>query len=220
MGKFFAVFGLIILHMIIGGAFFAGIVALIGWFVNFQEEIMVGSGIAAGVLFFVTFPIALNVMIKQVYHFEGTGTPIPIEELKSEILAINNYDAPVMVEEKKNKLIVTWNYLDAKWWELLAKRGKQQTYELHIKFDKKRDYVKLIDVTRSVEWRAGPDSVKFGWSGFRGVQMRYEIGKAWGIKENFELGKIYDYRFVTSEIKNPVMNTILRNGWDVRFAMW
>ena len=52
---------------------------------------------------------------------------------------------------------------------------------------------------------------------------RYSVPVAvqeWGIKENFELGSIYDYQFSPQEIKNPVMNSILRNGWAVRFGMW
>ncbi len=31
---------------------------------------------------------------------------------------------------------------------------------------------------------------------------------------------IYSYEFSPQEIKNPVMNSILRNGWAVRFGMW
>ena len=33
-------------------------------------------------------------------------------------------------------------------------------------------------------------------------------------------GKIYDYRFVPSEIKLPILNSILRSGWKVRYGMW
>ena len=50
--------------------------------------------------------------------------------------------------------------------------------------------------------------------------MAYEVGKQWGIKRNFEVGKIYDYKFVPSEIKLPILNSILRSGWDVRYGMW
>ena len=34
------------------------------------------------------------------------------------------------------------------------------------------------------------------------------------------LGKIYDCRFVPSEIKLPILNSILGSGWDVRSGMW
>jgi hypothetical protein len=48
----------------------------------------------------------------------------------------------------------------------------------------------------------------------------YEIGKTWGIAESFQLGTVYDYRFVPKEIKVPIMNSILRSGWDLRFGIW
>jgi len=50
--------------------------------------------------------------------------------------------------------------------------------------------------------------------------FQIEVGKSWGITENFGLGKIYDYKFSPSEIKNPVMNEILKSGWDVVFAIY
>jgi hypothetical protein len=52
------------------------------------------------------------------------------------------------------------------------------------------------------------------------VRCTSEVGKQWGIKENFALGKVYDYKFVPTEIKLPVLNTILRSGWDVSYGLW
>ena len=133
---------------------------------------------------------------------------------------MNEWDAPVIIKEDDDKLIATWNYVDAKWWQLFAKAGLQKVYELQMKFDEEDKVVTLIDINKSVDWRAGPDSVRVRGSFFRGIATQYEIGKQWGIKENFSLGKIYDYKFSNQEIKNPVMNTILRSGWDVRFGFW
>jgi len=102
----------------------------------------------------------------------------------------------------------------------LARAGLKKIYELHIKFNDAKKEATLIDVHKSVSWRAGPSEVQV-YGGFsRGTSFAYEIGKQWGIKENFELGSIYDYQFSPQEIKNPVMNSILRNGWAVRFGMW
>jgi hypothetical protein len=59
-----------------------------------------------------------------------------------------------------------------------------------------------------------------GWVGFRGLVAGYERGEAWGVDEDFELGEIYDYEFAPQEIKTPVIDAILRSGWDVRFGIW
>lgn len=145
--------------------------------------------------------------------------PVSLETLREEILAINTFKSPVVVNEKNGKLIVTWNYLDAKWWEVFAKVGLKQTYELVLKFNDEKKEVKMIDISRTVSWRTGITDLRLHASYFRGIMMEYSIGKQWGIKENFSLGKIYDYKFTPSEIKTPVMNTILKSGWNVRFAL-
>jgi len=171
-------------------------------------------------LIFILFLPYLNITTRRIFHFPGEGMPITEAALREELLTVNEFDAPVMVTERGDKLIFTWRYVDARWWELLSKAGLTQIYELHVKLDDERKTAVLIDVTKSVSWRAGPEGVNIGMFGFRGVNFSYEVGKAWGIRENFTPGKIYDYKFSPQEIKNPVLNSILQNGWQVRFGMW
>jgi hypothetical protein len=174
---------------------------------------------AMGVII-ISFVPYFNITIGKIYKFKGTGTPISEDELRKKILELNDYDVPVMTLKKRKKLIVTWKYVDAKWWEILAKAGLTSVYELHIKFKPKKSLTTLIDVHKKVQWRAGPKEVKFRGGYFRGVMFYYEISKQWGLDENFKFRKIFDYKFRPSEIKNPVMNTILRSGWNVRFRIW
>ncbi len=182
------------------------------------EVLMVGNAIVFGgafVFFLPWFFWSTHV----VWFFKGEGSPVPLEKLRAEILAIRALDIPITVVEKGQAISVTWKYQDAKWWEFFAKAGAQQSYELLIKFNEAKKEVRLIDITRSMHWRAGLSDLSFGFGFFRGIVMQYEIGKAWGIRENFTVGKIYDYSFNPSTIKTPVMNTILRAGWNVRFGM-
>jgi hypothetical protein len=125
-----------------------------------------------------------------------------------------------MVEERKGKLVATWKYADARWLELFAKAGLSKSYELRMKFDERRHVVTMVDRTKEASWRAGIGGASVSGSTTQGVVMAYEVGKQWGIKENFAPGKIYDYKFVPSEIKLPILNSILRSGWDVQYGMW
>lgn len=215
--RFLTVFGLMLLYM----AVLAGILALVILLVGEENETLILiSVLVMMVLAIVIIVPYLDQMAKRVFRFRGEGEPVSETELRAQIQAINEFDAPVMIEERKGKLVATWKYVDARWWELLAKAGLTKVYELHIKFDDVQHLVTLIDITKSVSWRAGPTKVRL-WGGFfRGIMLAYEIGKQWGIKENFELGKVYDYKFVPQEIKMPIMNSILRSGWDVRFGIW
>ncbi len=162
----------------------------------------------------------INFISKTVFRYRGEGPIISPGDLRAQLLEVNDFDVPVMVEGRGNKLVFTWRYVDARWWELMAKSGMTGTYELHVKLDPRRHRATLIDVNKSVSWGAGPGDVHLKGGFFRGVNMEVEIGKQWGIRENFRPGKIYDYKFTPMEIKTPVMNTILRNGWDVLPGMW
>lgn len=216
MKRFFAVFGLVMLFMAVLAVMLLAVILLVG---DNESAILVAVLVilVIGIGAFLPF---LDWAIKRVFHFPGEGTPIAEADLRARIQALNRFDGPVMVQERKKKLVATWKYVDAQWWELLAKAGLTRVYELHMKFDAPSKTVTLIDVTKSVSWRAAPTEVRLRGGFSRGVILAYEIGKAWGIQRSFQPGKIYDYRFVPQEIKNPVLNTILRAGWDVRFGIW
>ena len=214
--RFLTVFGLILLYM----AVLALILFLAITIAGDDETAMLIVMLAALVLSIGAFVPFLNWAIKRAFSFRGEGQPVPLEALRAQIQGINEFDAPVMIEERKGKLVATWKYVDARWLELFAKAGLTKSYELQMKFDEARHTVTMVDRTKQASWRAGLGGGSGSASASQGVVMAYEVGKQWGIKRNFEVGKIYDYKFVPSEIKLPILNSILRSGWDVRYGMW
>ncbi|MFA5854792.1 MAG: hypothetical protein WC846_00660 [Candidatus Gracilibacteria bacterium] len=186
-----------------------------------DDRMMVTIVLSATALFLLGFIPGLDFVAKKIWVFKTEEkSTIGEEELRKRILEINEFDVPVVVEEKGSRLVVTWKYLDAKWWEIISKNRMKKVYQLIVKLDGEKKLATLIDVNKFVMWGVGPTSVKVFGGYFRGIMVAFEIGKRWGIKENFSVGKIYDYKFNPSEIKNPVMNTILKSGWDVRFGIW
>ncbi len=161
-------------------------------------------------------------LTKAVWVFKGDAVqPKSLETIKEEIFLMNRKDLPFTVTEKSpTHFVVSWNYVDAKWWEVFRKAGMSGAYRLHIKLDPEKHEARLIDIKTNINWNAGPTGFHYRFSFFRGILMQVSIGKAWGIRENFELGKIYDFQFNNMEIKNPVFNTLLRAGWNVRFALY
>jgi hypothetical protein len=162
----------------------------------------------------------LDFVAKHVFRYKGEGPPVAEAELRALIGRVNDVDVPVTVAERGRKLVLTWRYVDAKWWEVLSKSGLRSVYELDVKLDDRRKLATLIDVQKSVRWSVGPGRVRV-WGGFfRGVMLGYSMGAQWGITETFGAGRVFAFTFDPMEIKNPVMNTILRSGWDVRFGLW
>lgn len=214
MKRFGIAFSLILVYMGIWAIPLAATVALI------DEDMLAWVIPGITLVLIATFPVVVDRIGKIAFSFKGTGTPITLEDLRKQILEINVHNLPIIVEEKGKNIVVTWKYLDAKWWEIMSKQGREESFKLIVKFDEKRHRATLIDVVTKMRWGAGPSGVRFGFSGFRGIYLNYSLGTAWGIKENFTLGKIYDFKFTSEEIHNPVMNTILRSGWDVRLGCW
>lgn len=187
----------------------------------FDDDVMVFVILPMAALIFLLMPLFVDRCAKHIFYFKTTVRPSVAEaDLRKEILSMNFHDLPIVVMEKGKKLVVTWKYLDAKWWEVMSKQGVREAFTLVLRFDDTRRRVTMTAIFRSVRWGAGPTKVRFSWSFFRGVYLNYKIGAAWGIRENFTLGKIYSFKFDSEEIHNPVMNTILRSGWDVRFSVF
>lgn len=185
-----------------------------------REDMLLWILLLGTAIIFLSFIPFFNFTLKKVFYYQGEGEPVSIDCLKNILKDINHLDAPVMAEEKGKKIVVTWRYVDAKCWEILAKAGLTKIYELHIKFSDHKKEVILVDVVKNVSWSLGPKKIKATGGFFRGVNFEISFGKQWGIKENFKIGQIYDYNFNPLEIKNPILNDILRHGWSVRFAMW
>ena len=222
MKRFLMVFGLILLYMAVLALLIFVAITFVG---NNTSDLLIVI-LAALLVSFGGFLPYLNWATRRAFTFGGEGQPVPLEALRAELKAINQFDSPVMVEERKRNLVATWKYVDARWLEIFAKAGLTKTYELHMKFDEARHTVTMVDKTKEASWSAGVSGAPASGgasasaSASQGVLMAYEIGKQWGIRENFELGKIYDYKFVPSEIKLPILNSILRSGWDVRYGLW
>jgi hypothetical protein len=73
--------------------------------------------------------------------------------------------------------------------------------------------VRAVDQEWTVEWRAGVPSLALSAEAFRGQKVEMSFGTAIGFRENFSPGVIYDYRFATGEIKEPLQKAALDNGW-------
>jgi len=216
MKRFFAVFGLILLYM---AAWAPVLLVVILILEGDDEAILIAIGSSLPVIIGLFLPY-LNFVCRKVYRYRGEGEPISEKELRERIIEINNFGHPVMVVHRKKKLVVTWNYVEEKWRGVLSTGGMKQAYHLHIKFSDRKKEVILIDVLKSFSWRVGHSGARVRGGFFRGVDIDFEAGRTGPIDEVFSARSVSGYRFSSREIKDPVSNTILKSGWDIRLAMW
>ncbi len=161
---------------------------------------------------------ALAIIIKKVWFFEARGEAIDLERLENILFDINEFNAPVSVQKQRRKIIVTWRHQDQAWCELLEKNKTKKLYELWISFDNSTRTATMTDKYRTVDWSLSPIKLKTGWLALSKPYFRVETGLAWGV-ENYVDAKPEDYNFSPDEIKSPVLNTIVKNGWNVRFSL-
>ncbi len=172
-------------------------------------------GIGAGIFF---IP-ALATIIKKAWFFPGRSEPVVQELLLSMIMGVNSLNVPVRVNKHRKKLVITWRYKDHAWCERMEKSGMKKLYELWLSFDNNTKTVNLTDKFRSVDWSLSPGRVKTGWLASSRPIFKVATGNEWGV-ENYEDTEPDDYTFGPEEIKGPIMNTILKNGWNVRFSLF
>ena len=162
---------------------------------------------------------ALSIIIKRVWFFKSTGEPVPQDRLKEILMEVNEFGGPITVKMSRNKLVASWKYQEQSWCELLEKTNMKRMYELWMDFDNTTKTVFLTDKYRSTDWKLSPIKVKTGWFAYPKPYFKVTTGEEWGI-DNYVDSSPDDYNFSQKEIKSPFLNTILKNGWNVRFSLF
>lgn len=138
------------------------------------------------------------------------------QTIRERLIALNRPSAPYQLIDGTSEgvdVIAEWKIVDAKWYEIFAKAGLSKVFKIYLKLDESTHEVRAMDRELTVEWRAGVPSLSFAVSGFKGQKQSIEFGKAYGFTEKLELGQIYNYRFDTREMKEPIQAAVTASGW-------
>lgn len=140
--------------------------------------------------------------------------PVSVDDLRSALLALNRDTAPWQVRdggEDGCDLLAEWRIVDAQWSGIFFGYGLQKVFRVKMKFDEDAHEVRNLDEQASVTWRDGIPSVSKSWS--RGQINEIDSGRAVGFTEQGEFGQVYDYKFRSSEIKDPLRDEVTEHGW-------
>lgn len=147
------------------------------------------------------------------------GPPQPAETLRAALLAINRPTAPFQVrpgEAGEAELVAEWKVVDASWYEIFAKAHLEKAFKVLMRLDAATHELRNVDQEWSVEWRSGIPQLSLAASAFRGQEISIEFGKAYGFTETLSPGEIYNYRFATKELKEPLQKVVAAHGWRWR----
>ncbi|MEO6013754.1 MAG: hypothetical protein ABIQ30_09255 [Devosia sp.] len=140
----------------------------------------------------------------------------PAADLRTALLALNRDSAPWQVRDgaaENCDLVAEWRIVDARWYEIFAKASLTKAFKVLMKFDEAAGEMRSVDQEWTVEWRAGVPGLSLAASAFRGQKTEISFGAAMGFREDFSPGVIYEYRFATKEIKEPLQEVVTKSGW-------
>jgi hypothetical protein len=165
------------------------------------------------------FPLLLRLIISKVWFFPGQGEPVLHEMLEFMLLGVNEIPNPVQAENKGKRIRLSWHCEAPDWCRWMALADLRQQYELTLELDAATRTVIMRDRVRPVDFSLCPVKVRFGLLSSPRFFCCVRRGLEFGIS-NFEQTAAEDWQFKPQELKTPIFNTILRNGWNVRFALY
>jgi hypothetical protein len=142
--------------------------------------------------------------------------PVAADTLRSRILALNDLDLPFHVREEPNRLVAEWRIANGRWIGLMEAGGLQDVHRIYMDLDPEGHQVRSLDVRRTVSWSAGIARLGASFSFFRGISF-FNYGREVMMGVFFRDGRwttrAYDYRFVLTEMKTPLVQAIVASGW-------
>jgi hypothetical protein len=144
------------------------------------------------------------------------GSPVSRETLLKQILNLNNPEAAYQIApSEKSDLEINWKIVDAKWLGIFAKESIRKTYRAYMVLDEPRHTVRYWEAIDNVEWVAGAPKVHYQNEFFRGkIIFQKSYGVQYGVKEDKTWGKVYEYGFDINNIRGPIRDKALENGWE------
>jgi hypothetical protein len=144
---------------------------------------------------------------------EGVA-PVAVDELRATLLGLSRDSAPWHVRDGAQEgcdLVAEWRIVDAQWYGIFFAYGLSKVFRVKMKLDEGTHEVRNLDEQTGVEWRDGVPQISKSWS--RGQINEIESGRAVGFTEQGQLGEVYNYKFRSSEIKDPLRDAVTDHGW-------
>lgn len=148
------------------------------------------------------------------------GAPVlAADEVRVRLLALNRPTAPYQIVDGGAEgvgLIAEWKIVDAAWYALFAKAGLTKVFRIYLRLDPLAHEVRAQDREYEVAWRAGVPALSLAATAFRGQKQSIEFGSGYAFTETLAPGQVFNYRFATKELKQPLQEAVTRCGWTYR----
>jgi hypothetical protein len=141
----------------------------------------------------------------------------PRDELQRRLLALQHEQVPFTIRpDDESDLVAEWRIVDASWYEIFARAGLKKTHRIYLRLDEGRHEVRALEESWEVEWEAGVPRLSLSIQKQQGRTLgsrSFGTGYAFKGVNPLSFGEVYDYRFDVSEMKDPIVHTVLAGGW-------
>ncbi|MEU8889583.1 hypothetical protein [Streptomyces sp. NPDC048442] len=155
-------------------------------------------------------------------RLNGTRRPAPetvrasAEEVRAALLALNGQEVPFAVRyggAEGCDLLAEWRITEPAWATLFGNRQLTRTLQIRMRLARDTHEVRAVDQQREVTWVNGrPTLVEVGRGQVNTVSRSWTVGR----KDDGSWGMTEEFRFNTSDMKDPLRDTVLKAGWTWR----
>ncbi len=150
----------------------------------------------------------------------AAGVPVlGAEQVKQKLLDANRATAPFRIVDGKADgvdVVAEWKVVDAQWYQIFEKAGYKKTFRILMKLDPVKHEVRAVDREFEVEWAAGVPRLSITAKAFSGQKQEISFGQGYAFTEELRPGQVYNYRFNTKELKQPLQDAVTSSGWTYK----
>ena len=113
--------------------------------------------------------------------------------------------------------------MNADYYKVVGEEKVKKTYHAYVLFDEGAREAKyneeVMDTSSDLDVGSGGMSFGTSKSFFKGKTWGKEFGRTYAIKKDtLTPGKVFDYSFDVSKIRNPIQELLAQNGWKLVFV--
>lgn len=152
-------------------------------------------------------------------HPDSGVAPRSAEEVRAALLGLFGPDAPYVVRGGAPEgvdLVAEWRIREPAWHAFFARTQVSRLLQIQMRLDQAAREVRTVDRQFEVTWLGGTPRLALSAEYARGQVTT--VSRRWKVERGADgaLGATEVFRFDTSELKDPLRETVLGAGWTWR----
>lgn len=152
-------------------------------------------------------------ILRRFWRFPARQSPVSMEKLRQDLLAINALNGPIKVTARRKVLLVSYRYDDPRWCEQMEAAGIRLLYTLRLRLLGGTHRAILTDRFRRVDFALCPVQVKAGL-----IRWPWPVLGIRKQRHHLEEMEALTFHFRAAEIKGLFTQALLDRGWEVVFS--